>query len=63
MLKEFTSSHLTLINVCHATERGFYGFLGTIPAEVRMLILEGSEVSDSFVEIMKRHSVGKVLLR
>ncbi|KAK3531764.1 hypothetical protein QTP70_028289 [Hemibagrus guttatus] len=38
-------------------ESGFYGFLGTIPAEVRMSILEGSEVSDSFVEIMNRHSV------
>ncbi|XP_058270321.1 uncharacterized protein si:dkey-103g5.4 isoform X4 [Hemibagrus wyckioides] len=39
-------------------ESGFYGFLSTIPAEVRMLILEGSEVSASSVEIMNRHSVG-----
>ncbi|XP_047676183.1 uncharacterized protein si:dkey-103g5.4 isoform X3 [Tachysurus fulvidraco] len=39
-------------------ESGFYGFLRTIPTEVRMLILEGSEVSDSFVEIMNSNSMG-----
>ncbi|XP_017347105.1 uncharacterized protein si:dkey-103g5.4 isoform X2 [Ictalurus punctatus] len=39
-------------------ESGFYGFLRTIPVGVRILILEGGQVSDSFAEIMNRNSIG-----
>lgn len=49
--------------VCLATEGGFYGFLHTIPAGVRMSILEGDQVKDSLSEISDRHSMGKVLLK
>ncbi|XP_053362889.1 uncharacterized protein LOC128532810 [Clarias gariepinus] len=42
---------------------GFYGFLHTIPAGVRMSILEGDQVKDSLSEISDRHSMGKVLLK
>lgn len=62
MMKEFTTGSVMLPPVYHATESGFYGFLRTIPVGVRILILEGGQVSDSFAEIMNRNSIGKVVL-
>lgn len=50
-----------LPTVCHAAEGGFYGFLSTIPAGVRMLILEDGQVSDNFAEILNRQRMGKVV--
>lgn len=50
-----------LPTVCHATEGGFFGFLRTIPAGVRMLILEGGQVSDNFADILNRQRMGKVV--
>lgn len=62
MLEELTTSFVTLA-VCHATESGFYGFLHTIPVKVRLLILEGGQVSEGFAAIVNKPSMGKLVLQ
>lgn len=62
MLEELTASFVTLA-VCHATESGFYGFIHTIPVGVRLLILEGGQVSESFAAIVNKPNIGKVVLQ
>ncbi|KAF7699916.1 hypothetical protein HF521_002874 [Silurus meridionalis] len=39
-------------------ESGFYGFVNTIPADVRMLVLEVGQVTNSLAEILNRQSMG-----